>query len=78
MKISELVGAGTNKLRVTSVGERFCVVVKIVRCFPARVCGCTRACAQVRGERCECLNAGLFSCVYVRHACVYVYVHQGP
>ena len=30
IKISDAVGVGSNKVQITSVGERFCVVLKIM------------------------------------------------
>lgn len=48
VKISEFVRAGQNKLRVTSVGERFCIVIKLVRYLPAHVGIGKRARAQAR------------------------------
>jgi hypothetical protein len=65
VKISDFVRAGQNKLRVTSVGERFCIVIKLVRYFPAYAGMGKRARAQGRERGCVhvCLTDTFDACV---------------
>jgi hypothetical protein len=58
VKISDFVHAGQNKLRVTSVGERFCIVIKLVRYFSAYAGMGKKARVQAMERGCACVSDG--------------------